>query len=204
MDSNNVVAEIHHANGEIEYIYSPFPVESRWPGILVDSSSFNLLPTAEKFYRQAMAYLQAAVILCEVAGDAGSSLQWSQGAVCYYCLNIATELFLKACIQESKYKTTDSTHKISDLIVSYREILPQSEFHFVTFWEMSWAEIEKVLGVKLVAKVDHHPDQLFRYGADQSGKGSAGIQFFSPDTFHGYLRYLKPIWERAWNKVANA
>src|ERR1035437_8447553 len=119
--SNHVDAEIHHPNGEIEFIYSPFPVESRWPGVLADSSSFRDLRVPERSYRQAMAYLQAATVLCEAAGQTGRTLQWSQGAVCYYCLNIATELFLKACIQESRVAIAISTHEISELLNSYRK-----------------------------------------------------------------------------------
>ncbi len=151
-----------------------------------------------------MAYLQAATVLCEAAGQAGGALQWSHGAVCYYCLNIATELFLKACIQESKVAIAISTHEISELLDSYRKVLPESEFQFVTLWDRSWAEIEEELGVQIVAKIDHHPDQLYRYGADQSGKGSAGIQIFSPDYFYGYLIYLERVWKLAWSKVSNA
>jgi hypothetical protein len=200
---NNVEAEIHHANGEIEYIYSPFPVESRWPGVSVDSSKFRTLPVPEKFYQQAIAFLQAAALLCEASGEAGHALQWSQASVCYYCLNIATEPFLKACIQRSAGASKTPTHEISELLASYRKALPDDEFQFPTPWAPSWKEVEAVLEIKVVEEIDHHPDQLFRYGADRSGKASAGIQFFCPDRFFGYISYLNDVWRRAWDKVSN-
>jgi hypothetical protein len=200
--SKHVDAEIHHPNGEIEYIYSPFPVENRWPGVFANSSTFSKLPVSEKFYRQSIAFLQAARTLCKDAGEAGQALEWSKGSVCYYCLNIAMELFLKACIQKSKGIVAIPTHEISELLDSYRKVLLEPEFHFVTWWDRSWAEVEKNLGVKIAATIDHHPDQLYRYGADKSGKGSAGIQNFSPDYFFSYISYLNDIWERAWNKIS--
>jgi hypothetical protein len=202
--SKHVEAEIHHSNGEVEYIYSPFPVEARWPGVFVDSSSFRNLPVPEKFHQQGVAYLQAAALLCEAAGKAGNSLRWSQGSVCYYCLNIAMELFLKACIQKSNGGAAVPTHEIPKLLESYRAILPEQEFQFVTWWDRSWADIERHLGIKIAAEIDRHPDQLYRYGADRLGKGSAGIQNFSPDYFLGYVTYLEDIWKLAWDKVSNA
>ena len=202
--SNHVEAEIRHANGEIEYVYSPFPVETRWPGVSVDSSKFRSLPVLQKSYEQAIAFLQAAALLCEASGEAGQALQWSQGSVCYYCLNIATELFLKACIQKSTGAVKIPTHEVSVLLDSYRKILPDDEFQFPTPWAPSWKEIETALGLKVAEEIDHHPDQLFRYGADRGGKASAAIQIFSPDYFLSYVTYLGGVWRRAWCRIANA
>ena len=86
----------------------------RWEGISVDSASFKNLPSAERLYRLSQAYLRAAAVLCEQAGEAGEKLEWSQASVCYYCLHLATELFLKACIQRIG-REPSKHHEIADL-----------------------------------------------------------------------------------------
>ncbi len=198
----NVEAVIQHPDGKREYIYSPFPVLDRWPGVSVDSSSFKGLPPAEKLYKQAAAFLNAARSLCQVAGKKGKNLRWSEGSVCYYCLNIAMELFLKACICRSK-GVIEKTHDISRLLVMYREMLPDKRFHFATSWAPSLQDIERTLKVQIGSPIDHAPDQLHRYGIDLKGKGSAGVQFFSPNHFFGYVKYLDDIWQEAWNSICS-
>lgn len=198
---DNVEAVIELPNGETEFIYSPFPVANRWPGIIVDSCRFQALSVAEKLYEQALAFLRAARVLCETAGQAGNRLCWSDGSVCWYTLNIAMELYLKACIQRSQGKLT-KTHDISRLLATYVEILPEEEFHFATHWAVSWKDIEKIVGSPIGNSIDHCPDQLFRYGVDQEGKGSAGVQQFCPNQVFGYINYLDDIWQRAWNKIS--
>jgi len=83
------------ADGKRHYIQEPFLRGMRWKEISVDSASFKKLPPAERLYRLSRDYLSAAIVLCEQAGEAGERLEWPQASVCYYCLHLATELFLR-------------------------------------------------------------------------------------------------------------
>jgi HEPN domain-containing protein len=199
----NVERIIVYPNGEKEFTYAPFTVANRWPGIIVNSSRFKDLPVAEQFYERALAYLRAARVLCETAGQYGERLCWSDASVCLYTLEFATELFLKACIQRSGGKL-DNTHDISRLYADYREILPEEEFEFCTQWKVSLKSVEKIVGAPIGNPIDHSPDQLHRYGVDRNGIGSAALQHFNPNYMFSYIEYLGSVWQRAWNKISEA
>jgi len=189
-------------DGKALYILDPFLSEDRWPGVAVDSASFKKLSSPEKLHEQAIAFLQAAKVLCEAAGQAGENLRWSQGSVCFYCLNLATELFLKACISRSSGVSAVPTHKLSELLERYVEILPEPEFQFPTPWALSASDIERALGAQIFNSIDRNPDQLYRYGVGRDGAESAGVQFFNPGYIFNYLNHLNNVWERAWNEVS--
>lgn len=195
---------MHHSDGRTTYILDPFLSNERWPGVFVDSSSFNKLTPPEKLYEQASAFLQASKVLCETAGQSGNDVRWSQGATCLYCLNLATELFLKACISRSKGVDAALTHEISKLLKQYAELLPSPEFHFPTPWAFSTQDIEQALGFKVFNSVDRKPDQLYRYGIGRDGAESAGGQFFNPSYIFNYVEHLKIVWQRAWDEVSKA
>lgn len=197
-----VGAVVRGPDGKALYILDPFLSENRWPGVAVDSASFKKLSSPEKLHEQAIAFLQAAKVLCEAAGQAGEKLRWSQGSVCFYCLTLATELFLKACISCSSGASAVPTHKLSELLERYVEILPKPEFHFPTPWALSASEIERALGAQIFNSIDRNPDQLYRYGVGRDGAESAGVQFFNPGYIFNYLNHLNNIWERAWNEVS--
>jgi hypothetical protein len=197
-----VGAVMRGPDGRALYILDPFLSENRWPGVAVNSASFKKLSSPEKFYEQAIAFLQATKVLCETAGQAGENLRWSQGSVCFYCLNLATELFLKACISRSSGMNEIPTHELSKLLARYGEILPEPEFRFPTPWAMSASEIERVLGAQIFNSIDRNPDQLYRYGVGRDGAESAGVQFFNPGYMFNYLTHLNNVWERAWNEVS--
>lgn len=190
-------------DGKALYILDPSLLENRWPGVAVNSDLFKKLSSPEKLYEQAIAFLQAAIVLCEAAGQAGENLRWSQGSVCFYCLNLATELFLKACISRSSGASAVPTHKISELLKLYVEILPEPEFRFHTPWAWSASDIERAFGAQIFNSIDRNPDQLYRYGVDRDGGESAGVQFFNPSYIFNYLNQLNNVWERAWNEVSN-
>ncbi len=189
-------------DGKVLYILDPFLADDRWPGVRVDSASFKNLSSPEKLHEQAIAFLLGAKVLCEAAGQAGENLRWSQGSVAYYCLNLATELFLKACISRATGASAVPTHKLSELLEQYGEILPAPEFQFPTPWALSASDIERALGTQIFNSIDRNPDQLYRYGIGRDGIESAGVQFFSPGYIFNYLNHLNNVWERAWNEVS--
>lgn len=205
-DDNNlpegVGAAMRTSDGKVVYVLDPFLSENRWPGVSVDSTAFKKLSNPEKMYEQAIGFLQATKVLCEAAGEAGENLRWSQGAVCFYCLNLATELFLKACISQSSGESAIPTHQLSKLLVQYSEILAEPELNFPTPWALSASDIEDLLGAEIFNSIDRKPDQLYRYGVGRDGLGSAGVQFFNPGYIFNYICYLSKVWQRAWNKVS--
>jgi len=192
------------SDGEILYVLDPFAREMRWEGVQVDSSAFKALSIFERFYRQSTAFLRAAIILCEDAGETGSDLEWPQASVCYYCLHLATELFLKACIIRVDKHPKKLNHDIADLLRHYRELLPGKEFDFHTPWFASTSDINQMLGHEVVQGVDRTPDQLFRYGMDKNMTTSAGLQVFTPGYLFNYMTQTSSRWSEIWSNVTSA
>jgi len=189
------------SDGKIHYVLDPYTVEMRWEGLTVDSRAFKTLSFSERLFQQSSAFIQAAIVLCEDAGEAGEELEWPQANVCYYCLHLATELFLKACITRVDKQPKKLNHEIADLLSLYRELLPGKQFDFHTPWYASAADLNEMLGYDFVQGVDRTPDQLYRYGMDKSGTTSAGIQFFTPGYLFNYMIQTKTRWSEIWSHV---
>jgi len=184
-------------DGRRVVVINPLQTQIQWPGVLVNSSDFEKLEPAAKFYEQALAFLNAAKVLCQDAGAkgaAGGDLTWSQGSVCYYCVHIASELFLKACIWVHSGEGP-KTHDLQKLFAAYVEALPESEFQFQlpVAWLQLSSSFERLL--------DRAPDQLFRYGVGNDGQGSAYTHQFSPDTVFNRVAHFERIWPRAWQAL---
>ena len=192
-----VVAVRIDADGRKVVDFNPLQTQVQWPGVLVNSHDFEKLDPPAKFYEQAIAFLNAAKVLSQDAGSkgaAGGDITWSQGSVCYYSVHIASELFLKACIcAHSGF--IPKTHDLRKLLSTYAEILPEPEFQFqlpVT-WQLASSFFERML--------DRAPDQLYRYGVGNDGKGSDLIHQFSPDMVFNRVAHLERIWPRAWHAL---
>jgi len=203
------VESIHiDSDGHETYVLNPILEEIQWPGVAIDSSSFEELSISEKFYEQAIAFLHASKELSVKAGEdgqTGKSISWPQGSVCYYCINIATELFLKACITRSSV-VAPPTHDLKKLLQQYQDILPDPEFQFQIpiQWKISTSEIENSFGGKLFTSIDKNPDQLYRYGAGKNGKGSGLTHRFIPDIVFNRVKHLNKVWQRAWKEVCKS
>ncbi len=194
------------SDGHETYVLNPIQAEVQWSEIAVDSSSFEKLTVSEKLYEQAVAFLSASKVLCKKAGvdgQAGKNINWPQGSVCYYCMNIATELFLKACISRSSSGEAPQTHNLKKLLQLYEKVLPGSEFQFQIpiLWKIAISEIENALGGKLFTQIDKNPDQFYRYGIGKDGAGSGLTHRFVPDIVFNRIIHLEKIWLRAWQKV---
>ncbi|MDH4099695.1 MAG: hypothetical protein OEV28_03890 [Nitrospirota bacterium] len=201
-NENLLVAEWVDRDGKVHREYAPYPSDKRWQGIHIDSASFKQLPHPERLYRLSQAFLDAAVHLCERAGESGKDIEWPQASVCFYLLHLATEQFLKACVLRLGTQPDSMNHDISGLRRKYHELLPSAEFEWHTPWEISAQDIEDTLGFKVFHGIDRTPDQLYRYGANKSGAPSAGLQMFAPSTQMGYMCYLKKRWTKIWNEIA--
>jgi hypothetical protein len=184
-------------DGHKTVVFNPIQSKVQWPNVSVTSYAFERLDIPAKLYEQALAFLNASKLLCEAAGSsgaAGRSVNWSQGSVCYYCVHIATELFLKACIcvQSGEVPKTNDLQK---LLASYGAALPEPEFQFQVplAWQQAASSFENVL--------DRAPDQLYRYGVGKDGKGSSLTHQFVPDTLFNRIAHLLQVWPRAWNKL---
>jgi HEPN domain-containing protein len=185
------------AEGRTVVAFNPLQAQVQWPGVLVSSFRFdNLEPTA-KFYEQAIAFLDAAKVLCQNAGSknaAGRDITWSEGSVCYYCVHIASELFLKACIWTHSGEAP-KTHDLQKLLSTYTEVLPGPEFQFQLplAWLQDSSSFERML--------DRAPDQLYRYGVGRDGGGSAYTHQFSPDLVFNRVAQFERVWPRAWHAL---
>lgn len=184
------------------YVPDPFARAMRWEGLRVDSTAFKRLPAHERLYRLSRAFLHAAIVLCEDAAEAGPNLEWPQASVCYYCLHLATELFLKACLICVDPKPKKLNHDIPNLLRRYKEVLPDRQFHWPTMWSLSARDLKEMFGHEVLQGVDRTPDQLFRYGMDKEGRTSAGIQAFTPGYFFNYAKYLENKWSEIWTHIS--
>jgi len=190
-----------NSEGKVVYELDPLLLNMRWEGLSVDSIAFRNLSAQERLYKQSRAFLHAAIILCEDAGEAGTNLEWPQGSVCYYCLHFATELFLKACLICLGMEPKKLNHEIADLFSQYRELLPGKEFYWPTPWYLSARNINEMFGQDVLHGVDRTPDQLFRYGMDKKGKSSVGVQIFTPGYFFNYSKYIEVKWSEIWTSI---
>lgn len=188
------------ADGKRHYILDPFLRNMRWKGVTVDSESFKALSPADRLYQLSRAFLYSGIVLCEQAGDAGERLEWPQASVCYYCLHLATELFLKACIQRVGGEPSKH-HEIAELRREYENLLPGAEYSFQTSWALSAKDLDQIFGFQVLHGVDRTPDQLFRYGMDKKGTPSGGIQMFTPGYFFSYMKALEARWTQIWEKA---
>ena len=186
-----VEAVLTDAEGRKTVVFNPIQVNVQWPGVSVTSYSFDQLATPEKLYEQALAFLSSAQVLCEVAGQ---NPNWSQGSVCYYCVHIATELFLKACLSVRSGEVP-KTHDLQKLLSSYVEILSASEFHFQV--PLAWQQVAS----SFENLIDRAPDQLYRYGVGNDGKSSSMTHQFVPDTLSSRITHLSQVWPRAWKEA---
>jgi hypothetical protein len=188
------------ADGKRHYIHDPFLRGMRWKGTSVDSASLRKLPPAERLYRLSQAYLRASTVLCEQAGEASEELEWPQASFCYYCLHLATELFLKACIQHVG-REPSRHHEIAELRREYGSLLPGAEYDFRTSWWLSPKDFDQICGVQILHGVDRAPDQLFRYSMDKKGAPSRNIQIFTPGYFFNRVKDLEGRWTRIWGLI---
>ncbi len=182
----------------------PFLSDMRWPGVSVDSSEFQKLPESERLYQLARAFLKSALTLCESAGDLGAELDWPRASVCYYCLHLSTELFLKACIYRVKGRPKRLSHEVPDLLKQYKTLLPGKDFSFRTLplWSISAKDLEDI-GSRAEPPNSIHrvPDQLYRYGMDKQGNALSGIHAFTPEVLFDYMQGLDERWEQIWKKI---
>ncbi len=179
--------------------FNPVQTKVQWPGVSVWSFDFEKLAQSDKLYEQAIAFLNAAKLLSEDAGTrgaAGGNLTWSEGSVCYYCVHIATELFLKACISVHSGKVP-KTHDLRKLLDEYAQALPAPEFQFQLplAWLQAASSFERM--------IDCAPDQLYRYGIGNDGQGSALKHQFSPDLVFNRVVHLERVWSRAWLAISH-
>ena len=188
------------ADGKVMYVLDPFLLNMRWDGLSVNSASFRALPPADRLHRLSVAFLRSGIVLCERAGETGAALEWPQASVCYYCLHLATELFLKACILRVG-REPSKHHEIADLRREYTHLLPGDAFFFQTSWALSAKDLAESFGFEVLHGIDRTPDQLFRYSMDKKGNASGMIQNFVPGYLFNYMTDLEIRWREIWQAI---
>jgi hypothetical protein len=188
-------------DGEVKYVLDPLLLDMRWEGFRVDSASFKTLPPAERLYRLSHAFLYSGIVLCERVGDSAAELGWPQASACIYCLHLATELFLKACILRVGHEPSKH-HEIPKLRAEYASLLPDEKYSFKTPWWISGKDLSEILGFEVLQGVDRKPDELFRYSMDKKGGSSGGIQIFTPGYKFNYMKDLEIRWKEIWTEVS--
>lgn len=195
-----VAAASVSADGKVTYVFDPFLLNMRWDGLSVNSASFRALSPADRLYPLSRAFLCSGIALCERAGDTGAQLEWPQASVCYYCLHLATELFLKACILRAG-REPSKHHEIAELRREYERLLPGEAYRFQTKWALSAKEIDEVFGFEVLHGIDRSPDQLFRYSMDKKGNSSGMIHNFVPGYLFNYMKDLEIRWNEIWGAI---
>jgi hypothetical protein len=195
-----VAAMWENADGTTSFIVDPDLRNMKWPDLTVNSGKFKALPSHERLYQLSQAFLHTAIGVCHDAGNSACALGWPQGSVFYYCLHLATELFLKACIFRVTGKSI-GTHEIADLLREYRKLLPGDKFHFKTTWWCSAKDLDALFGHQVLNGIDRSPDQLFRYSIDKKGTGSQSIHVFTPGYMLNCTKGLQSKWTKIWRML---
>ncbi len=185
------------AAGRTVVVLNPIQSPQQWPGVSAFSRSFSGLAVSEKYYQQSLAFLDPAKVLSEaagVSGAAGAPVTWPQGSVCYYCIHIAMELFLKACIMK-RTGDTPKTHDVQKLITGYGELFPEQEFRFQV--PLTWLQAAP----SFETLVDRAPDQLYRCGVGKDGVASSLTHQFVPDILFNRVQQYLRVWPRAWGEA---
>jgi hypothetical protein len=198
---SGVAAMWENADGTTSFILDRALRNMKWPGLRVDSGKFKDLPSHEKLYQLSQAFLHTAMGVCTDAGNSGCTLGWPQGSVFYYCLHLATELFLKACILRISGRPI-GIHEIADLRHEYLKLLPGDKFHFETSWWVSAKDLDRLFGRQVLNGIDRSPDQLYRYSIDKKGTGSKSIHLFTPGYMLNRSNDLQAKWTEIWRLLS--
>jgi len=179
----------------------PFPVDDRWPGVWVSSDGFKNLTRPEQFRQLSLAYLEAAMLCCEDAGDSGAELQWPKAAVCEYLVHHAEELFLKACILKAGVESPPGTHELPKLVETLLKRVPSTDVSWLGSEAVDKDAVKQAFGVLPGNDLDWKPEEKHRYGSDRSGQPPTGVSFFTPATRMGQLTWFRGKWRDTWDSI---
>jgi hypothetical protein len=193
-----VGVRIMDTDGSITDIHDPYLKKLKWDDVRVDSSKFKKLPSWRRLFLLSIEFLNTAKIVCIEAGELGKNIRWTQGSISFYCIHLATELFLKSCLK--KYgKKIKLNHNVGDLYKKYCEVF-NNKYCFPTPWGISGTELNKILGSDIFSGIDLNTDQMYRYFENKEGNTPKATHFFSP----GYqMNYIIDL-EKRWRKIQNS
>jgi hypothetical protein len=173
----------------------------RWAGVYVGSGEFGNLPVDERLRQLALGYLQSAKVLCIRLGEEPSELNWPRAAVVCFCYRHAVELFLKACILHRE-PLEKCNHDISKLREQYFRLYPHQEFYFQTPYNISYEDVEELLGGRLeIEDFERKHDQLYRYLSDKQGRSPKGLHQFAPGMWLSMIVAFESNLVRIWDLI---
>jgi len=190
---------IYQDDGSYKDIYDPYLKNIRWKGVHIDSKQFSKLPRWKRLLLNSFEFLNTAKLICKEAGKLKKDIRWTQGNISFYCIHMATELFLKSCIIKSGAEIK-SIHDVGKLYNKYVDLFNGELYKFPTPWSISANQINEIIGANIITGIDSNPDQLYRYFEDKNGISPKGIHIFAP----GYqLNYILDI-EKRWQRISDA
>jgi hypothetical protein len=176
----------------------------RWKLAGVESAEFAAQPFERRLFDLAVAYLESAKVLCVTLGEAPNETTWPRASVVYFTSYHATELFLKACIICGAPATKKFDHDIERLQNRFAELFPTIE-PLRTDWDMSVDTITGVFGLTwdavLLEDFEHKHDQVYRYGADMSGRTMRTDHAFAPAKWIQWIEYAEVDFARIWTAI---
>lgn len=183
-------------DGTVIDVPDPYLKRAKYPNSAVNSIRFKTLPSWERLFLLSLEFLNSARLMCKDAGEKGKGIRWTQGSISFFCLHMATELFLKSCIKRAN-KITKLNHSIGELYRTYCDTFAGEHFRFPTPWGISGCQINQIIGLEVITGIDLNTDQVYRYFEDKNGNPPTAIHFFSP----GYqLNYIIDL-EKRWKKI---
>jgi len=191
-------ARIINKDGTFTDVPDPYLESNKYPNISIDSTKFKKEKSSTRLYMLALEFLNTSKLLCHDAGKLKNELRWTQGSLTFYCLHMATELFLKSCLKRTDNKIK-LNHNVADLYKQYCTTFEGKGYEFPTPWGISNQDINEMVGEDVIKGIDAKPDQAYRYFEDKNGDPPQSIHFFSP----GYqLNYVNDL-EKRWIKIAD-
>lgn len=187
-------------DGSVTDCYDPYLKKVKWKGVCTDSSKFKDFPSWKRLFLLSIEFLNTAKLLCKDVGNLKGDIRWTQGSISFYCIHMATELFLKSCIKKSG-KKVKLNHNVGDLYKTYLQLFKDESFWFPTPWGISGNKINEFFGFDVISGIDLNTDQLYRYFEDKNGTPSAGTHFFSPGYQLNYIIDLEKRWTIIQNQI---
>ncbi|MDB9953390.1 hypothetical protein OAD57_08395 [Porticoccaceae bacterium] len=166
--------------------------KERWNLLTTESS--RDVNTADQFAAYAIAYLDAAQLLCSHLALNERSATYEKGSTILYLAQHAIELFLKGAIARRELQESFD-HKIEILHNRYNNLYPEKRFRFDLSFTTNYAGFTKEetdQERKKIPKID----QLFRYPFDKRGQQWPGSYGFEANSFCAELVEIKSSFTR--------
>ena len=154
----------------------------------------------QRFTLYALAYLDAASVLCEHMIAHEAQRTWPNATVVLMLTAHSVELFLKGAILSRDVNAKVSDHRIDLLSSKYEALYLEPQFEFEVPFRTEYPSISEE-EIQALKKTEPVPSILFRYPVKKSGVEWQNVHAFEADCFLKILSNLRNAYERIGNAI---